>query len=317
MSATDPQQRRAGLTLMLAAVVAFAAMSALVKTLREHGMSTTETMFYRMAPGLPWLWLELRLRGEPLRAKRPLLTTLRAAFGGLAMAGGFFSLQGLTLLQGTLLHLTQPVFVAGLAPAFLGERLRGTALIALGLALGGAVLAIWPDDANGLLDVPVLFGGIGLAAALASAFAHVSVRMATTPRAGIQRGFVRRLTRSEEPERPETIVFHFTLHLSVAALLIGLLLGDFRRLPHDLPALHTWGIIAAMALFGAAGQLLMSRAYARAPAPVVAVVGYAAIPLGVLADAALWRTLPGTGAIIGSAAMVAAGALIARRPRHP
>jgi drug/metabolite transporter (DMT)-like permease len=56
---------------MLGSVAAFTAMNAVVKDLRGHGMSTLEVMVWRSAPGLPLVWLELRLRGVSLRPRRP------------------------------------------------------------------------------------------------------------------------------------------------------------------------------------------------------------------------------------------------------
>ncbi len=302
-----------GLARMLAAVASFAVMAAFVKVGRAHGMSTAETMFFRMAPGLPWILWEVRHAGAPLAPARPAVTWGRAVLGALAMAGSFFAVRGLTLLQHTVLHLTQPVFVAVLAPALLRERLRGAALLALLLAVTGAIVALEPRTAlEQVGHMPLLYGAAGLAAALFSAFAHMSVRLATGRAQGTRSAWVRALTDGRPREAPETIVLHFTLTVSIGAGAVGWLAGDFRALPAGLSHAEALAVIAGMGLFGAAGQLFMSRAYARAPAPMVALVAYAAIPVSVALDALAWGEGASGAALAGAALMVAAGVLLAR-----
>ena len=307
-----------GLVLMLGSVLAFTVMGALVKDLREHGMGTFEVMVWRTAPGLPFVWLELRMRGLPLRPRRPRVVALRTAFGGLAMTTNFWAVQSLALVQHTVVHLVQPVFVAILSPVMLGERLRGAALASLWLALAGALVVLAPPElvsfsaaregavVLGAVAMPLVPGLVGLSSALFSAFAHIQLRLATgtdVPTA---------LDPGRPPDAPETVVFHFTLFVTVVGTAIGLSMGEFRSLPTGLDLGATTGRVAAMALAGLGGQLMMSRAYARAEAPVVAIVAYAAIPLSAAIDAFVWGSPVGVTAYIGAGAMVLAGVLLGR-----
>lgn len=294
---------------MLTAVIAFACMSAFVKHLREHGMSTAEVMVWRMAPGLPLIFLELRRSGARLWPRRPGVVGLRIGFGGLAMSTNFWAVQSLTLVQHTVLHLAQPVFVATLSPVVLRERLRGAAVVALVLALAGALAVIRPDHllTGAAAIVPLVPGIVGLLSALFSAMAHMTVRMATgllkTPRWPIS---------SSEPEAPETVVFHFTLNVTLVALVVALVQGGFQSLPHGMSLLETAWKIVTMAAFGATGQLMMSRAYAAAQAPAVAMVAYAGIPASVVLDVVVWGA-PVTGSsLAGAVMMVIAGVLLVR-----
>jgi drug/metabolite transporter (DMT)-like permease len=301
------------LTLMLTAVAAFAGMSACVKILREHGMSTPETVVYRMAPGLPVLWLIMRPKRAPLRPRRAMLVGGRTVLGALSMACSFFAVQGLSLLQHTVLHLAQPVFVAGLSPLVLRERLRGTAALALGLALLGALMVIRPDRALAELGlVSPMFGAVGLGAAVFSAFAHLTIRMATGLDRDSRRSWASSLTDSPR-EAPETIVFHFALWSSVAGLVAGWGAGGFRSLPATLAPSHAAMAIAGMAGLGLVGQLLMSRAYALSPAPRVAMVGYAGIPISLAIDVLAWGAPANPSALVGAVVMVLAGALLLAR----
>jgi S-adenosylmethionine uptake transporter len=303
---------------MLGAVIAFTAMSAFVKDLREHGMSTFEVMVWRMSPGLPWVWAELRWRRLPVWPRRPRVVALRSLFGGLAMTSNFWAVQMLSLVQHTVLHLSQPVWVALLSPMVLRERLRGAALLALVVALVGAMMVILPDAvlevgllaALGAFSMPLVPGLVGLSSALFSAVAHMTVRQATAPELRSP------LDRDAPADAPETVVFHFTLHVTLVCLALGLAAGDFTALPAGLDLQGTALRIAGMALCGLVGQLMMSRAYARAEAPAVAIVAYAGIPVSALVDLLVWGQSIGTMVLLGASVMVAAGLLLVRAQRR-
>lgn len=289
----EAAQRRAGLASMLLATAAFVGMAVFVKLLREDGLATSEVMFWRMLPGLVWIWIELRVRKQSLWPNDAGLVVTRSLYGVAAMACYFYALRVLTMIEYTVLHLLQPVFVAVLAPVLLQERLRRAALLALVLALAGALVVVRPDRAlRGDLTLLPVLGGIG--AALFSALAHITVRKAMAK------------------DSPECIVFWFTVVVSVSALLGGLWVGDFRGLPEGLDGLDAAWKIAGMAGFGQVGQLAMTRAYGRAAAPTIAMVAYAAIPISIVVDMLAWGVMPGAGELLGSSLMVVAGVLLVR-----
>ena len=283
-----------GLLWMLLATLCFVAMAAFVKLLREDGMSTNEVMFWRVAPALPWVWLELRLREQSVwpEAVRPI--AMRSLFGLGAMACYFYAIRTLSLIEYTVLSLLQPVLVALLAPMLLDERLRRSAVIALGVALIGAVVVLRPDVAGPvrLELLPIL---VGLGATVFSALAHINVRKATSR------------------DSPERVVFWFTVVISSFALIGGLVAGDFLRgLPDGLELGPAVLKIAGAAGFGLAGQLFMTRAYGRAAAPIVAIVAYSAIPASIVVDWVSWGLIPGIADVAGSVLMIGAGVLLVR-----
>ena len=49
---------------MLLATASFAAMQAVVKSARHGGLDPSEVMFFRTAPGLPFLWWALARQGQ-------------------------------------------------------------------------------------------------------------------------------------------------------------------------------------------------------------------------------------------------------------
>ena len=247
-------QPRRGLAWMLGATAALVVMNSCAKLLREDGFGTGEIIFYRTTPGLVWLWLELRRRRVPLRPVRGDLVLLRSGFGVAAMAANFFAVRALTIVQNQVLHLLQPVFVALFAPFVLRERLRPAALVALGLAISGSLCVLAPQ--GDLSALPVLPAIVGLASAIFSALAHVTIR------------------KTSATEAPEVVVLHFALYAALTGLVWGLWAGDF-QLRHLSPA--NLGLIVGTALFGTLGQLWMTRAYGQAPASTIAMVRSAAL----------------------------------------
>lgn len=290
----DPARRDSlvGLALMLTATAAFVAMSAFVKLLREDGLDTPQVMFWRMAPGLPWVLVELRVRGIAFAPRRPRLVVVRSLFGICAMGAYFYAVRALTLVQHNVLHLLQPVFIAIFAPFILRERLRPAALAALVLALTGAIAVI--DPTQGLGEVPVAPAVAGVVAALCSALAHMWVRRAT------------------EHDAPELVVFYFTASVSVITLAWALALGRGLTLPPGLGLGEASWKIVGMAGFGLVGQLLMTRAYDRTQAPIVAVVAYTSIPLSFVLDVAVWGATGSPATAMGSVMMVLAGVFLVR-----
>lgn len=292
--AAPSAQLRRGLAWMLGATAALVVMNTQVKLLREDDFSTAEIIFFRTAPGLPWLWLELRRRQVSLRPVRRDLVVLRCLFGIAAMAATFYAVRNLAMLQNQVLHLMQPVFVAVFAPFVLRERMRRPVLAALALAATGAFVVLLPQ--GDLSALPVVPAAVGLSAAIFSALAHVTIRKTATT------------------EAPEVVVFHFALSASVVGLGWGLAVGDF-QLGH-LSGVHV-ALLLGTALCGTLGQLWMTRAYGHAPAATIAMVAYAAIPLSLVVDVILWDARIGLSALAGSALMIVAGWLLARTARTP
>ena len=292
--AAEPRGSRLGLLWMLLGTACFLAMSGFVKALREDGMSTHEVMFWRVAPGVPWVWAELRLRKQRIWPNDVGPVAARAMFGLGAMALYFQALRALSLVEYTVLSLLQPIAVALLSPVMLRERLKRNAVVALLVALVGALVVLRPDRA-GAVRLELVAVALGVGATGFSALAHIYVRKATAK------------------DSPERVVFWFTATVSIATLAMGLIEGDFlTELPAGLGLAEAALKIVGTAGFGLAGQLFMTRAYGRAAAPMVAMVAYAAIPGSILVDLLVWGLRPGASEIVGSTLMIVAGVLLVR-----
>ena len=282
---------------MFGASAAFVVMQAVVKHAREVGLDTTETMFFRTAPGLPLLWWSLRQRGQGLMPARPKDVLVRSVLGSLAMSTNFTAMRWLSLAQFSTLGLSQPVFVALAAPLLLGERLNRHAWIAMACAISGALVLIAPGlEADSLALVPAL---LAVASALFSAFAHIWVRKAT------------------EHDPPDRVVFHFAALVAIVSLIVGLSRGYFTAIPQGLSGRELAWIVLGMAGFGTLGQVLMTRAHVHGDAPTVAMVGYASIGLSMLADVILFQIWPAHSAYAGAFLMIGAGGILVYGANNP
>lgn len=278
---------------MLGATASFVAMQAVVKSARLRGMTTIDIMLFRTAPGLPLLWWALRRRSEGLRPVEPSNVLVRSLFGAAAMGTNFAAIRWLSLAQFSTLQLLQPVFVALAAPTILGEQIRPSTWLALGLSVTGAASVVLPEmEARALPLLPVL---LGVSSALASAFAQMWVRKATA---------------SDPAER---VVFHFAAFVSLFALLVGGARG--RVLPEPFDAIAALQI-AGMAGFGTIGQVLMTRAYTVGEAAPVAMVAYSGLVLSLATDFVAFDLSPGMWAIAGAVLMLAAGVVLLQGVRR-
>jgi len=277
---------------MLGACLAFVAMQAVVAMARRSGMDTLEVLFFRTAPGLPFLWLGLWRAGHHLRPTEPRDVLVRSLLGLVAMSTNFASMRWLSLVQFTTLNLMQPVFVALLAPLLLSEHVRRSTWVALLLAFSGALIIVTADAAA--TSIPHSAALLALGSALASAFAQIWVRKATA---------------SDPPLR---VVFHFAALVSVVSLSAGLMTGRFRGPPEGTSALEFAGLVSGMAGFGTLGQVLMTRAYAIGEAAPVSMVAYSGIAFGLGLDLLVFDHAPTATALVGAGLVLAAGVTLLR-----
>ena len=292
-------RRAPGPAWMFGAVIAFGLMVLFVKLLREAGMSTSEVIVWRMGPGVPVAAWLLHRKGKTWRPTRPAQLVGRVAFGAAAMTTYFWAIPQLSLFTNTSIALTQPVFVALLSPWLLRERASRVVGLAFLMALGGTALVVSGRAANVeawsfVLVVPLVPAAVRLLSSASSATAHI---------------FIRRTTR-DGGDPPDLVVLHFTGWVTLVALAVSSLSGALEGPPPSLGAGVAFGYIAGMAGSGIAGQLMLSRAYARGRAPAVAVMGYVAIPLSLGLDAVVWGVGVRPVQLVGVGLTVAAGALL-------
>lgn len=267
-----------GAWYMIAAALAFSLMGVLVK-LASATLPSETIVFFRSLVGLVALLPLIQRRGwTSLRTRRLGLHLSRGLSGLAAMICFFYAIAHIPLAEATLFVYSTPLFVPFIARIWLGEVVPRALWWAIGVGYLGLLLILKPGFA---LFTPVSL--IALAAGLFAAFAMVCVR---------------RLTRSEPSAR---IVFYFSLTCAVGSALL---------IPWRWPAPtgSLWLLLIAIGVLATAGQLLLTRAYAHAPASQIGPFSYATV---VFAAAWGWigfNELLDLYSLTGTALVVLAGA---------
>lgn len=281
------------LGLRLLAALALATMAMLVKLAGEHGANLLEMIFWRQALAAALIGAGLAMSGKlaMLRTKRLGAHGRRAVSGTFGMMFTYGAVLLLPLAEATTLGFTAPIFAVLIALFLFGEKIgryRGSA-IAIGFA--GVLVVMGPGLGAG--DEAITLTGVivGLVAPFMVALISFQVQDLNTT------------------ESAWSIVFWFSaLSAPVLALALPFVLG-----PHDL---ETWGIILAMALCGAAAQVLLTLSLRFGSAAVILLMDYTALLWASFygfyvfdraAPASLW---------LGAPLIVAAGVIIAWRERE-
>jgi drug/metabolite transporter (DMT)-like permease len=204
-------------------------------------------------------------------------------FAGLAsMYCFFYAISQMRLADAVLLNYTLPLFIPVVEALWLGEPFPLRLAAPIGLGFLGVVVVLRPG--SGLVTLAAF---IGLLAGLLSAVAQTGVR---------------RLTRTEPTAR---IVIYFALMGSTISAL---------GLPFVwvTPEPKIWMIIVIMGFSATSGQLLMTKAYSKAPASQVGGFVYTGVIFAALMDWVRLGLPPSPHFFAGALLVMAAGALMFR-----
>ena len=255
----------------------FAGVGALVKG-ASAGLPGEVLVFFRNLFGALMLLPLLRLGGVGLRTPVFHLHLLRALFGVGALYGYFYVLARIPLGEAVLLTFSAPLFIPFLARLALGEPIGTRAVGAAGLGFVGLLLILKPG--TGLFRPEVL---IGVLSGTCAAAAMVCVRQ---------------LGRHREPAT--RVVFYFAV---LGSLVSALPLPWTWRTPE--PA--AWPVLVAIGALASAGQYLLTRGYACAPAGQVGPFSYFSVLFSTLLGWLLWNELPDALSGVGALLVIAAG----------
>jgi drug/metabolite transporter (DMT)-like permease len=225
-----------GALYIIGAELMFASMGATIRFVSDD-LNNPMVVFARNLIGLlfllPWL-----LRNGPgsFKTRVPHLHLLRGLAGVSAMYCFFYAIAHMPLANAMLLKLTAPLFIPIIALFWLQERFTWHVVAALTVGFAGVGVILAPDLASA--------SSVSLIALAGGAFAAVA------------KVTVRRLSRSESGP---LIVFYFA---ATGLLVSSLPLPWFWQTPT--PEQLRWLVL--LALFATAGQLLLTRGMASAPA---------------------------------------------------
>lgn len=274
---------KSGAAFMLASGFAFACSGALVK-IAVRDLPNEMVVFFRNALGLvvlmPLLW---RAGRSGLKTQFLGLHVFRALAGLAAMYCFFYAIAHLPLAVATLFTFATPLFVPLIALIWLRERITPAFWWIICLGFFGIVLILRPGHD--------LFAPVSLVA-LTSGFFAALVAVG-----------IRRMSRSEPATR---IVFYFTV-ISTLVSAVPLSWG------WQTPAPGAWAVLAGIAVFSSAAQLLLTRAYASAQAAHVSPFNYSAVVFATLIAWIFWSEIPDVLSLIGIVVVCIAGMLAIRR----
>jgi S-adenosylmethionine uptake transporter len=267
---------------MVIASLLFATMGVCVKMAAAH-YGSGEIVMYRGLVGALLLFALSRWRGESLRTAMPMKHALRSATGVVALALWFTAIADLPLATAMTLNYTSSLWLAlflAVGAAVAGtQRVPGRLVVTALLGFVGIVLVLQPT----IEQRQIWFGLAGLASGAISALGYLQVRG---------------LGRAGEPEG--RIVFYF----SIGGILGGAALASSVGW-HE----HSWSGVCwmlAVGILSTAGQMMLTRAYARGSILVNASLQYLGIAFAFVYGVILFgdrMTLPavaGMGLIVGA-----------------
>ena len=283
-AATSQQQVLEGIGLITLSMALLSAMDALVKWLSAD-YSTIQLMFFRSVFAfLPLAPMVLRAGlTASLRTQRYGTHLLRALFGLSALGSFFWSLSLLPLADATAIAFAAPLFVTALSMPLLGEVVGVRRWSAVGVGFLGVLVMVQPGV--GVFQPAAL---LPLAAALFLALMVIHVR---------------KLTRTESNT---TIVLHYTI---ISTLVTGAVVPFY----WVTPGLTDFLLLAMVGVLGGLGQLVLTAAYRRTEASILAPFDYSAMIWAVLFGFLLWGDLPALNIWFGVAIVIASGIYIIYR----
>lgn len=272
-----------GVLLAIAASACFASMHNAIRWV-TNDLHPFEVAFYRNLFGvlflLPWFG---PLGIGTLRTKRLGVHVLRAAVNAASMLAWFTALSLIPVAEATSLALVGPIFVAGGAMWFLGERITRRRWLGIAIAIAGALVIIRPGVSSvGTATWLVL--GATICVSISKLIAKALARTDSTP----------------------AIVAYLTFFMAAITLIPALVVWQW-------PSLKSLALLALIGTFGSSGHLLFIRAYKLADVSLVEPVMFTRMAWAALIGWILFAESPGHWTWIGAAIIVVGTTYLARR----
>lgn len=279
----------AGILLMLAAMAALSCMDATMKQMAGH-YPPVQVASLRGFVSLPFVlaWVFWRERSfQTLIDVQWRWHILRGALAIIMLSSFIYAISKMPLSEAYTLFFIAPLLITALSVPLLKETVEWQRWLAIAVGFGGVLIALRPG-----------FGAIGWSAVAALVGATCYALNVLS---------VRLLGRTDSTA---SMAFWFTAFLAIGAGLIAL--------PGWQPVMSAdSGWLLAMGITGAMGQLLITEAFKRAPASVIAPFEYSSLFWGLVLDLAIWGELPGPAVYLGAFIIVASGLYLIRRERRP
>jgi drug/metabolite transporter (DMT)-like permease len=264
---------------MLSAVGVFAVMDWGLKSLSTE-YPTMQVTAIRAGASLPFMLGSIAVAGawRHLRIANPWIYVARSALGLLMLASFIYSVSQQPLSESYAEFMSAPLMVALLSSLLLHEKIPATRWAAILVGFLGVILALRPT-LHGFASL----GGLG---ALTSAACYAG---------GVL--MIRVMSRTDSAH---ALVLWYMAIIFVAAILLAM--------PNWKPiSAQHWGVIVVIGATGALAQHLITSAFRRAPASVVAPFEYTALPWGLAIDWLMFGKLPVAHVFVGGVVVVMGG----------
>lgn len=263
----------------------FTGMAACVKALAVH-IPLYEMIFFRSGISALLLWILLRQRRIPVRATRMRLLLIRSLLGFIAMSCNFYALSHLPLGDAAILTNSFPIFVALLSFFLLDERPDRGLFLWITIALLGIALILKPQ-----FNFFNYTGLLALLSSLLNGMVVIAIHI------------------SHETDPSPRIAFYF--------MAVCTLLATPPMLHHFVtPQGPEIWFLVGMGLFGAIGQILMTRAYGLEDVSRLAPLAYSGVIFSFLIGILFWEEIPTWSAGLGSLVVIVSCIRIAKREQE-
>lgn len=278
-----------GIGLMLLSMATLALMDAAMKEL-AGSYPALEVATLRGLVSLPFVvaWVYWRDRGFGTLFRIRWRWHLARGVLAVGMLAGFiYAIRGMPLSEAYTLFFVSPLLITALSVPLLKESVDARRWLAIATGFGGVLIVLRP----GLMSVGLTTLAV-LGAATCYALNAITVRM---------------LGRSDSTA---AMSFWFMVALAIGAGLLAL--------PDWQPVRSAdAGLLVALGVTGALGQVFITEAFKCAPVSVVAPFEYSSLFWGLGLDLLFWQQLPDPIVFAGAAVIVGSGLYLIHRERRP
>ena len=205
---------------------------------------------------------KLRKKSIPIKSAHPFMHILRSVTGVLSMLLFYYALAYIPLVDGSLLVMTNTLFIPILAAIFLQQKTTVKNWLFIILGFIGVALIIKPG--HELFNPASL---LALAAGLSGAISILSIRELS------------------KYDNPQTIMLYY---FAIACLISG----GVSIFNWQTPSLHTLIILLGVGIFGTIYQEFLIRASFYASAKIVSSLLYLLVVFSGLFDWLIWHHIP-------------------------
>ncbi|EMU55066.1 DMT family transporter [Clostridium butyricum] len=261
--------RTKGIIFIIMSAFGFAMMSAFIK-LSGDLPSFQKTFFRNSISVIVALTLIVNNKGSFFGKKdNQKLLILRSTFGTIGILLNYYAIDRLVLSDANMLNKLSPFFVIIFSAIFLKEKIKPNQFFALAVAFLGALFIIKPSFSFEM--IPALAGTLG---GISAAAAYTCVRSLGGK------------------EKPDTIVFYFSLFSSIVTL--PLMLISYKPM-----SIIQFTYLILAGIFASLGQFGITFAYKFAPGKEISIFDYTNIIFSAIISLCLFGVLPDYLSVIG------------------